>query len=154
MTTPAQLAKKLADLAKAATLESIYPDSLGYIPSANLTDLHTPERRIAEFVPKESAALIVALVNSLPQIIEALERVDEWMPIETAPRDGTPLLLYRPWDDKTMDAGYPGPIWHSAGWGKSAFPGDTFRGEATYGKPTHWRPLPAPPRAALSGDAQ
>ncbi len=70
-----------------------------------------------------------------------------WQPIETAPKDGSPLLLYRPWDDKTMarDSGYPGAIWHSGGWGKSAFPGDTFRGEATYGKPTHWMPLPPPP---------
>ena len=66
-----------------------------------------------------------------------------WEKIETAPKDGKHLLLYFPdgyWrDDRKIAIGF----W-SGGW---------FEGEAdshsmtAFGQhPTHWHPLPEPPR--------
>jgi hypothetical protein len=67
---------------------------------------------------------------------------DGWQPIETAPRDGTPILGYR--------AGIPVKTriaviaWLPEEWRL----GDSWSGSAlglTMQFPTHWRPLPAPP---------
>lgn len=81
-------------------------------------------------------------------IREALSRrpdapsAGEWMPIETAPKDGTPILG---WSDEGVAyvcwaywATECGGCWRFFDTGK----GDTY---AFY--PTHWRPLPAQPQA-------
>ena len=63
----------------------------------------------------------------------------EWQPIETAPKDGTPILI---WD---------GEIQYVCAWVQRT-PGDwrwfEFDGEFYHSyKPTHWMPLPEPPLA-------
>lgn len=67
--------------------------------------------------------------------LEAAERDAAWQPIETAPRDGTRVLLYREeWDHPEI-----------IGWWAAAY--QCFRswpGEP-WAQPTHWRPLPPPP---------
>lgn len=72
--------------------------------------------------------------------IRALEEEAKWRPIETAPKDGTPVLLFFP-----AGPHHGGAIegwWFSSpkeiddGW-------ETIIG--TIGEPTHWRPLPDPP---------
>lgn len=77
----------------------------------------------------------------------------DWQPIETAPKDGTPVLLYGEWageiwgvfDEPSMEVGlYAGSgdyarqgfLWAATG-------GDAY---ATWCKPSHWMPLPAPPK--------
>lgn len=62
----------------------------------------------------------------------------EWQPIETAPKDGTPVLLYA---TPRMEVGY----WNVAvtdvgitGWYPSMY----------WRRPTHWMPLPEPPEDA------
>jgi hypothetical protein len=69
--------------------------------------------------------------------------MSNWQPIETAPKDGTPILITRPTKFKVEEG------WHVVRWeddedwwvchdGKF----DTMlRGN----EPTHWQPLPAPP---------
>ncbi len=57
----------------------------------------------------------------------------QWQPIETAPRDGTPLLV---WDGDVPIIAY----WHRAAWRYSP------KGYTCH--PTHWMPLPPPPGAA------
>lgn len=62
----------------------------------------------------------------------------EWQPIETAPKDGTPVILLR--EGKSVVAywgGQYGSRWCMDEW------------IAAYGldqHPTHWLPLPDPPR--------
>ena len=67
-----------------------------------------------------------------------------WQPIETAPKDGTLIILYKPDGDgddrsRTVDVGRWGEVW------------TTYRGmwrmQACDGwvTPTHWMPLPKPP---------
>lgn len=78
----------------------------------------------------------------------------EWQPIDTAP-DHTPILAYGIWQGeingigkKTVDI-IQGPVGTSdaddemAWWG--CLTGDAY---ACWLKPTHWRPLPAPPKDA------
>jgi hypothetical protein len=77
----------------------------------------------------------------------------KWQPIETAPKDGSEILLYTSyeaelpdeesfssvqigsWDDGNIDVPI-GSVWYRApGWDCPVV-----------GKPTHWMPLPEPPR--------
>lgn len=54
----------------------------------------------------------------------------QWMPIESAPKDGTPILVRR---DSTVAAVY---------WWPCVWMGTTHNGMKA---PTHWMPLPPPP---------
>lgn len=59
-----------------------------------------------------------------------------WMPIETSPRNGEPVLIYVPIntpDRRTLSA-----YWTEAGWWICS-------GSVVLGKPTHWMPFPVPP---------
>lgn len=71
----------------------------------------------------------------------------QWQPIETAPKDGTRILIYQPdgqWKSRRdrrleyIDVAY----WHTPG--NPEHPG-FWTGGLTY-RPTHWMPLPEPPR--------
>jgi len=70
-----------------------------------------------------------------------------WQPIETAPKDGSEILIYcgAPWA-KIEKAKWYAP-W--ANWLTGNFPVDPARESGTYGigsfVPTHWMPLPTPP---------
>lgn len=61
----------------------------------------------------------------------------KWQPISTAPRDGTRLLLWAPsWSQPNTGHPYPrgwGPMYELGPW---------------LDQPTHWMPLPEPPRDA------
>ncbi len=68
----------------------------------------------------------------------------EWQPIETAPRDGTNILVWWPSEMHCpVTAHYstgkwtnePGFAWKFTGWGQE---------KKT--EPTHWMPLPEPPK--------
>ena len=68
----------------------------------------------------------------------------EWQPIETAPRDGTFVLLFGP-DGIDMGKYEPWAADYGSGW-------ERFR-TAEYDNdgvmithPTHWMPLPPPPK--------
>jgi len=69
----------------------------------------------------------------------------EWRPIETAPKDGTPIIVYMPWEGgmvrtahysrRLTEDRYAQNVWcvHWSGSYKSRV------------APTHWMPLPPPP---------
>ena len=70
----------------------------------------------------------------------------QWQPIETAPKDGTPVIVYPPlWRDVTismacfdMDRGavYSRPFWRHL---------DADSAMSRDNQPTHWMPMPEPP---------
>jgi hypothetical protein len=69
--------------------------------------------------------------------------VDKWRPIETAPKDGTRIILYQPGGDgddpsRTTDIGAWGR-WEGASWCWVMTAGDGWV------RPTHWMPLPEKP---------
>lgn len=78
----------------------------------------------------------------------------EWQPIETAPKDDTPVLLWGLFAGEIsgiskapgMEIGYytGGGDYASQGFLWATTGGDAY---AVWCKPTHWMPLPAPPGA-------
>lgn len=76
-----------------------------------------------------------------------------WLPIETAPRDGTKILMACPW------LGVCGPgEWSTDKYAKKPRPYWTHWGERIWGvqrvradQPTHWQPMPEAPNAKVSG---
>ncbi len=63
--------------------------------------------------------------------------MSEWQPIETAPKDGTRVMLFRA-GRKICLGGYVTPSWALTleGWKNS---------HGNFFEPTHWMPLPLPP---------
>lgn len=91
--------------------------------------------------------------------LAALRSAQQWRGIESAPRDGEPVLLYKP-DERMV-----GPYMLVGYWGE--WPGQSDGWIAVDGKPqgyfsqvtqsrqgypTHWMPLPADPLPATGGD--
>ena len=71
----------------------------------------------------------------------------EWMPIETAPQDGTRIMLGN--KHATWEAEYR-PVYQSGyrpdnPWESMMLNMDHLPRENRYGPPTHWMPLPPPP---------
>lgn len=60
-----------------------------------------------------------------------------WMPIETAPKDGTPFLAYQRNGGPDLY-----PCWFVNDQYEGAFWQNDYDNEPS---PSHWRPLPAPP---------
>lgn len=82
-------------------------------------------------------------------IISALQSpTPEWQPIETAPRDGTIILMFYP-------TRYLGPNKTIVGkWTKyngGSWQNDEFSMSDTPEQPTHWMPLPAAPKPDAEG---
>jgi hypothetical protein len=61
--------------------------------------------------------------------------MSEWQPIETAPRDGTQILLIRANAPKTICSGHYQESRYQRTWGGCIIK-----------DPTHWRPLLEPPK--------
>ena len=65
-----------------------------------------------------------------------------WQPIETAPKDGTRVLIYQPagmWRSCNRGARIDLAYWHQPG--NAEKPGFWM----PTSRPTHWMPLPDPP---------
>lgn len=60
---------------------------------------------------------------------------DDWQPIETAPKDGTRVLVWHPYWNAASTAQWYGTDWRIV-----------YDLKPFVSQPTHWRPLPAPPR--------
>lgn len=94
-----------------------------------------------------------ATIARLSEALAEAEKkgAEDWQPIETAPRDGTRIILLRKngpvfgcWDDDRYST-KPRPYWTH----------DQVRAfgnvDARKVPPTHWMPLPAPPRDLSQG---
>lgn len=79
-----------------------------------------------------------------------------WLPIETAPKDGTAVLLFEPAEDRYLNEGLEyGPkvgqllcmgvgTWCQTDSGEDYW-GDYHDLNVLMSEPTHWHPLPPPP---------
>lgn len=65
-----------------------------------------------------------------------LAAIPRWRPIETAPRDGDPVLVWMLASGHCAIASWRPEGWHVSGWKIS---------------PTHWMPLPAAPKEESNG---
>lgn len=64
----------------------------------------------------------------------------DWMPIETAPKDGTRILTYSPRAAKLGFSTIRINLWNKS-------MGCWWHTNTNHWPPTHWMPLPAPPSA-------
>jgi hypothetical protein len=85
---------------------------------------------------KLSEALKTVSDADFVQIIEAAVAPVGWQPIETAPKDGTIVLV---WDGENMAVAdwVEFPYRPGGGW---------MEGIEVFSDPTHWMPLPEPPK--------
>lgn len=94
-------------------------------------------------------AALAATLGEAP-VAQAAQPVAQWQPIETAPKDGTSILVFPPtWVNKPCSiakwdtdqyAKKPRPYWRR----------DDDQGQVSYSRntpPTHWLPLPEAPDA-------
>lgn len=61
--------------------------------------------------------------------------MSKWRPIETAPKDGTEIVVYAPYDG-VVSSSYKHGCWQKL---------MTVSGARHENAPTHWMPLPEPP---------
>jgi hypothetical protein len=80
---------------------------------------------------------------------EVMARSDGWLPIESAPKDGTEILTWGylhddggPVDEDGRSFMGETPDWQISRWHEM---GCWFSAEWGSHEPTHWRPLPDPP---------
>ena len=108
----------------------------------------------------DNAAAIAACVNFLrthsAEIAGALRDAERWQPIESAPRDGSYILVcnsHGSWIAKYQHF-YPSGYRPSSPWASMMLNHDHIEKPGRLDHPTHWRPLPAPPTdyAARAGE--
>jgi hypothetical protein len=110
----------------------------------------TPESSIAFWSvgcqSVESDCIAYQLLATFNRKCEAAEawnrRQPQWMPIETAPRDGTPFLCIHPDDVFSPQTGID-IIWYEPSIKTYTMDGET---EVPFAGITHWMPLPSPPQ--------
>ena len=105
MTTPtdtAKLADDIEALGKLANRLGLETDPSQYVKDSNIRDLICGGVTIAEFVHKDTAALIVALVNNHATIIAALRELDAVKAREAKLREAMKSAL------KRLEKGAPG----------------------------------------------
>jgi hypothetical protein len=74
----------------------------------------------------------------------------EWLPIESAPKDGTRVLIFTPDAldiENTFSATFDDGEW----WESRALQDGTSRSNVDC-DPTHWMPLPPPPPQSIEGE--
>ena len=81
-------------------------------------------------------------ITRLRAEVERLRAEAEWQPIETAPKDGTRILVASKMGGVYLVSWWKGK--RTARWDNGARP--------LYSTPTHWHPLPAPPENSQDSD--
>lgn len=70
----------------------------------------------------------------------------KWRPIETAPKDGTIILVYGYWDGELSEKDIEREVWKAHfNLGTWCLDGSEFYA-VEIANPTHWMPLPEPPK--------
>lgn len=133
-----------------ACLQKYYTDGAEFIKE-NFKGAFYPE--FQQTLYSASEMVIFELHRKLGEAISAMNPQEGWLPIESAPRDGTEILVFNTSDS---DCGYrtePNQIgiayWQ--GEGEYAFSPNSWMSTVccdgvSYFKPTHFMPLPTPPK--------
>jgi len=100
--------------------------------------------------PREQAVGIAEAMRAYATAAVMADRAERWRPIETAPRDGTRILLWERFTDYPV-VGY----WLNESWNAETESYEVSCGTWCYGgcvydcidpkQVTHWQPLPQPP---------
>ncbi|MDE2019724.1 MAG: DUF551 domain-containing protein [Patescibacteria group bacterium] len=75
--------------------------------------------------------------------------MNQWQPIETAPKDGTKIDLFVMSTASGRGGRIPDCVWqsHKNKWKSHWFHGNGFEAtRVSWFEPTHWRPIPEPPK--------
>ena len=116
-------------------------DTRPYFGAINLAIILESEREGA--TPFSMTQAVLSALNEAGCVVE-----QGWQPIETAPKDGTRILLFVP--PYGASTGHYSPA--RSNWGEKA---SLWIAHAVLNKeaaPTHWMPLPEPPLTAAQGD--
>jgi hypothetical protein len=123
-------------------------------------------KQAADALTKDAARAVLALLSASPDAVK-VEAPDGWQPIETAPRNGTWVLIsggdvseachaqdeYETRGGPAVAAFWQGDeIDDEAGWWSYAFWDMNWR--SSFERPTHWRPLPASPDAVQTNGGE
>ena len=108
--------------------------------STSRDDADMQSARLLDFDPRDCSALANRLLSLARAGLEA-GKAEEWLPIETAPTNGTRVLAL------CADAQAPRAsiTWWDGRWLVQVVPDKFVSGDPRQWFPTHWRPLPAPP---------
>lgn len=112
------------------------------VKSAVLNELwgkHKPSEQSLEEVAEEITRAALNASEAVKMVREM-----EWQPIETAPRDGTPVLILTNYGK--MATAYSRERKVSDKDGSEYGWIDYMRPQHGYGSVTHWMPLPTPPK--------
>lgn len=103
----------------------------------------TPEQYYAS---RRYESACVNLAPALARQVKELESEREWQPIDTAPKDGTRVLLGRfTGNKKARREGFRAIDWYRQPKDGAGYVGfGSFNPE--HWPPTHWKPLPEPPK--------
>lgn len=83
-----------------------------------------------------------------PALSEKVNARSEWLPIESAPRDGTWFLGWNP--TGIIEDQVQVYSWHNPGLGDPPWWINAADSNDGDDQPTHWMPLPSPPGAELN----
>jgi hypothetical protein len=132
---------QLEDEARALLTEQVLRDGYDRCEADYNPDAQPLEECLHAFLSPLKETILTAIAPLLDRL-DAAERVQAWQPMETAPQDGTMILLFpsSEWTEDT-DGDYEVTYWDAdlGGWYQHQHPDD-------YDGPTHWMPLPAPPK--------
>lgn len=105
--------------------------------------LHSLSAKFATMAAEIDLAAMLSSSPTPPQTGEG------WQPIESAPKDGTPVDLWYPHPETASKPGsrQPNAWWSGRAWWADNWDYDGAAGEVGFcGEPTHWMPLPTPPK--------
>jgi len=83
----------------------------------------------------ETLAEQVTRLENVEAMLARADQVSQWEPIETAPKDGTWVLIWCGWVGHPRSSAFEHGSWQNLPW---------IANSKDY-NPTHWMPLPAPP---------
>lgn len=142
MSSPLQKAERVLEALKAVEWSGsfVWTNDRGLVPVCH-------HCRSAKGRPHVFGCIVSVALSDASSLLEDL-RGREWMPIESAPKDGTPIHVYAPqeYDPDFNPTSCIDGYWQDG----EGFIGATWNGTQDVWMtevvaPTHWRPKPPPP---------